>query len=598
MKKSGFWTMLLAWMPLFVSAQPAINAHHDVVLTMQGIGNDDFTFKDNREEKNLSSCKLTTSDDGQKVIEVEVVQANGNAYNCELGLRSKSDVKKGDVMQAIVTMRTVYARQETGESSAYFYFQRAVSPWEKSLRTQLCGGSEWKTYSIPFVQTVDLKAGEAIAALAFGTLRQKVQISKIEVLNYHQNCKLEDLPVTRLTYAGREAGAQWRKDALQRIEKLRTAPLTINVVDANGKAVKGAEVDIKMRRSAFIWGTAVGESTLAGDDADSQKYKETLKNLFNTAVIENGFKAGGWCWEDQRKQQTLKAFQWLEDNGFRQRGHNLVWPGWKFNPRSSRMIAERDTAAFNQFILGQFRERMAVTKGKVIAWDVVNEMMHEKDFFPYLPKDVTVEWFKEAKRLDPDAKLFINDYAMMNGTHSPIVIKEYIDLIKDLRSKGAPVEAAGVQGHVGTQPRSPIQIISDFDLFYKERIPVQITEFDINTDDEELQADYTRDFLIACYSHPACEGVTLWGFWQKRHWKPLAAMYRPDWTEKANGRIWRELVCDKWATRWTKKSDKHGRVNGKAHLGEYDITVRYKDKCIITPAALDSDGLTITVNIQ
>lgn len=586
---------MMLTLPLTMSAQQTINASHDVVLTMQGISNNGFTFKDNRGDSSLSSCRLTTADDGQQVIEVEVTQANGDAYNCELGLRSKTDVKKGDVIQAIVTMRTVYARQETGESSAYFYFQRAVDPWEKSLRTQLCGGSEWKTYSLPFVQTVDLKAGEAVAALAFGTLRQKVQISKIEVVNYHQNCKLEDLPVTRLTYAGREADAQWRKDALQRIEKLRTAPLTVNVVDANGKPLKGAEVEIKMRRSAFIWGTAVGESTLAGDDAISQKYKETLKSLFNTAVIENGFKGGGWYWEDTRKQQTLKAFNWLEDNGFRQRGHNLVWPGWKFNPRSVRMIAERDTAAFNRFVLGQFRERMAVTKGKVIAWDVVNEMMHEKDFFPYLPKDVVVDWFKEAKRLDPDAQLFINDYAMMNGTHSPIVIKEYIDLIKDLRSKGAPIEAAGVQGHIGTQPRSPIQIISDFDLFYKEGIPVQITEFDINTDDEELQADYTRDFLIACYSHPACEGITLWGFWQKRHWKPQAAMYRADWTEKENGRIWRELVCDQWATHWIKKSDKKGTATGKAHLGEYDVTIRYKGKVINKTVELCKDGSTLIV---
>ena len=87
---------------------------------------------------------------------------------------------------------------------------------------------------------------------------------------------------------------------------------------------------------------------------------------------------------------------------------------------------------------------------------------------------------------------------MLNGSHSPLVIQEYIELIKDLRSKGAPIEAAGVQGHVGTQPRSPIQVLSDLDLFGKENIQVDITEFDINTDDEELQADYTRDFLIAC----------------------------------------------------------------------------------------------------
>ena len=141
----------------------------------------------------------------------------------------------------------------------------------------------------------------------------------------------------------------------------------------------------------------------------------------------------------------------------------------------------------------------------------------------------------------------------------------------------------------------PIQILSDLDLFYKERIPVQITEFDINTDDEELQADYTRDFLIATYSHPAVEGVTLWGFWQQRHWKPLAAMYRTDWTEKANGRVWRQLVCGEWATHWIKKSDKKGNATGNAHLGEYDITVRYKGHSYVTTATVQKGGTIINV---
>jgi hypothetical protein len=53
--------------------------------------------------------------------------------------------------------------------------------------------------------------------------------------------------------------------------------------------------------------------------------------------------------------------------------------------------------------------------------------------------------------------------------------------------------------------------------------PSSTPTFDINTDDEELQADYTRDFLTLAYSHPTVVGVQLWGFWERSHWKPEAA---------------------------------------------------------------------------
>ncbi len=599
MKKNFLLSFFL--LPILVMAQektelpPQVaDIRHNIVLTTSNDGGR-YAFQDNRTDVKASECRRVKTEDGREVFEIEVFADGKSTYDAELGIRSISEVKQGDIMLARVTLRTIYARQETGESAIHVYFQRSTAPYEKSLKTQLATDKAWKTFELPFVAKNDLATGEAMISLALGTLRQKVQIAHVEVLNFHRNCTYADLPITRFTYSGREADATWRKEALARIEQLRTAPLMVQVVDEKGHALKGAEVEVRMSKSAFVWGTSVCESMLGGEESESDTYKQHLKQLFNTATIENGLKAAGWYWTDERKVQTLRAFEWLQQNGMQVRGHTLIWPGWKFNTRSNHLVAEQDTAAFRRLILAQMQERMAYTKGKVIGWDVVNEMMHETDFFSYLPEGIAVEWFKEAKRLDPDAQLFINDYAMLNGTHSPLVIQEYIRLIKELRAKGAPIEAAGVQGHVGTQPRSPIQILSDLDLFYTERIPVQITEFDIDTDDEQLQADYTRDFLIAAYSHPAVEGIILWGFWQKRHWKPRAAMFRTDWNEKPNGKAWRELVCDKWATHLKQHTDHQGIIKGRAHLGEYEINVFHKGHTATVSCTLDKQGKTVKV---
>ena len=418
-----------------------------------------------------STFLLKKGESGLPVYEIEVPRATKSQYGVSMHFRTTDRVRKGDVLLARITMRTLSARQESGESVVYYYFQEAQGAFDKSFITQIGTVENWKTFNIPFVAHKDMLAGEAQIGLAFGSLAQHLEVTGIEILNFGNSVRVEDLPETRFSYAGREAGAAWREEALRRIEEIRTSPLTVRVVDAEGKPVKGAKVEVSLQQSEFIWGTAVQESLLAKNDAESQAYKKHLKEFFNTAVIENGFKAGGWAWDGKHKMNTLLSFDWLRDNGFRQRGHNLVWPAWRFNSPLTKHIAMRDSASFDSYIKAQFYERMAYTKGQVVAWDVVNEYMHEKEFFRYLPYSVMVDWFKLAHELDPDAQLFINEYGMLNCVQSPQNIREYIDTIQTLRSKGAPIHAVGIQGHIGRQPRNPVQVITDLDLFIPTGLP-------------------------------------------------------------------------------------------------------------------------------
>lgn len=555
-------------------------------------------FRDDRQDVRKSTL-ATFEEDGETVYDVEVFKGDRSQYAVTLGFRTSAPVRKGDVMLATMKMKTLRAQQETGESAVYLYFQEASSPYSKSFIMQLGSDTDWTTFNIPFKAHRDFAPGEAAVEMALGSLSQHVLIKELKVLDYGPDMDIASLPQTRFTYPGREEDAAWRKEALERIEKIRTAPVRVLVRDARGKAVKGAVVNVKMVRSDFVWGTAIsGTKMFHGQKLDSV-YAGKLSEYFNTAILGNGLKAGGW-FEPSRKESTLRTFKWLSDNGFRVRGHNLVWPAWKFNPRAARIIAQEESPeVFDRYVKAQFHERMAYTKGRVIAWDVVNEPMHEKEFFLYLPKgeDTMVDWFRLAKELDPDAQLFINEYAMLNCVQSQDNIRAYIDMIKDLRAKGAPIEAIGVQGHIGTQPRAPQLVISDLDLFEPLGLPVQITEWDINTKDEELQADYSRDFLIAVYSHPCVTGINMWGFWQADHWKPDAALFRTDWSEKPNAKVWRDLVLGKWKTDVTLKTSRTGEVSSRAHFGEYEISVSYKGREYKCSRHIGHDGLVLEVSL-
>ncbi len=122
---------------------------------------------------------------------------------------------------------------------------------------------------------------------------------------------------------------------------------------------------------------------------------------------------------------------------------------------------------------------------------------------------------------------------------------------------------------MGQTPRAPVSVLSDLDLLAEGGNKVQITEFDINTPDADLQGDYTRDFLIAIYSHAAVSGFLQWGFWEGAHWKPDAAMFRKDWTPKPNLAAWKDLVLGQWKTRVNQRAGERGQVAARGHLGRY-----------------------------
>lgn len=530
--------------------------------------NKSFSFSDR--SFGIKPATFEVNNNGKIPVFVAEVFSNAKShFDIEAKWKSNGAIKKGDVLLARMSMRAVYAKQESGESNINFYIDSKTGG--RSVATFLGAGPEWKSFNIPFVANADIPAGEAKICITFGALAQKVEIANIELLNFENKTTLAQMPITRFTYIGREANAAWRVAALKRIEEIRTAPLNIQVVNANGKPVTGAKVKAKLVESDFIWGTGVKEDLLAENLPNSAKYRQVLKEFFNTSVIENGFKCPRW--DSPLQPQTKRAFEWLEKEGFRQRGHNLVWMGWQFNDAKVKQLALTDTVAFGAYIIKNIKEKMAYTKGRVIAWDVINEYNHEQGFLKYLPKDIAIKYYKLAKELDPKAQLFMNEYAMLNSIESPRNIKTYLDTIASMRAKGAPIDAIGIQGHVGRQPRSPAQVISDLDMFVSTGLPVQITEFDVNTPDEELQGDYTRDFLIACYSHPTITGFVKWGFWQNAHWKPDAAMFRADWTAKPNAVMWREWVLGKWKTSLSETTSETGKVEKRGHFGKYEITV-------------------------
>lgn len=534
-------------------------------------------FRNNAESTPPATIAWNKKTGGAPVLRAECFNRPKYADHVDAVWNFRQPAKKGDVMLARFFVRAEYAKQESGEAMFDFVVVQHKPEYAAHVKIPLTAGPDWALMEIPFAMSRDADASQGTIHLSFGTIPQAVEVCGLEVLNFENRAKVSELPQTRFTYKGREAGAPWRAEALARIEKIRTVPIEVRVIDADGKPVSGASIEARLARPAFHFGTSISSFRLLDDTPDMKKYREQLLALFDTAVIENGMKWPVWSGSDARRQEAMRAHDWLYDNGLRQRGHCLVWPADKFSPRRiAQMPAPR--ANLPLLIKERIRDIMTTTKGRISSWDVVNEMIHERDYFKYMPETEAAEWFKLAREIDPAAKRFINDYGMLNSRKSPETISKYLEIVKRLRAAGAPIDGLGIQSHIGRQMRAPTDVLDDLNLLASAGLELQVTEFDINTADEDLQADYTRDFLIALYSHPAVTGFTMWGFWEGEHWKPDAAMFRKDWTEKPNLKVWRDLVRTQWHTRAAGTTNERGEFQARGHLGDYEFVVTQNNK--------------------
>ena len=401
-----------------------------------------------------------------------------------------------------------------------------------------------------------------------------------------------------LTYPGREATAPWRKAAAQRIDKLRKGDLNIRVLNADGTPTEGAAVEVRMTRQAFPFATAVSSSMLVrrkGPDAD--RYRDMVDKLFTHVTIE--YETCQIPWESNH-QVALDAIKWLREHGKYVHGCHILWPHISDGLPERLVAAKTKPDEVRRLVMAHVDEKLNACKGQVREWNALNEL-HTNRFFQESLGDeegkrLVVETFRRAKQIDPSLRLAVNDFGDM-ANPSREHIDGYLAWIRYLKEQRTAMDVVGLQCHFSQILRAPDDCMAMLDRFAAFGYPLHASELDINLSDEAVQADYQRDIMTVLYSHPAVEKITLWGFWEGRHWLPEAALWRTDWTIKPNGLAWMDLVFRQWRTNAALKTDHDGATALRAFLGDYEVTATYEGKSISRKVSLPSGGTTVELKL-
>jgi len=215
-------------------------------------------------------------------------------------------------------------------------------------------------------------------------------------------------------------------------------------------------------------------------------------------------------------------------NGQLLRGHNLCWqnqlPSWV------------SSGGFNNATLVSILQNHVTNvvshyKGKIYAWDVVNEPLNDdgsyvSDVFSNTiggPAFIAIA-LRAARAADPNAKLCINDYNIESSTAK---LNAYVNLVKTLQAWGAPIDCIGFESHlIVNEVPSQSSLEASYNQFANLGLEVQITELDIRMTLPSTstllaqQATNYQTVIAACMAVEKCQGITIWDYTDKYSWVP------------------------------------------------------------------------------
>jgi GH35 family endo-1,4-beta-xylanase len=375
-----------------------------------------------------------------------------------------------------------------------------------------------------------------------------------------------------------------------RIQKHRTAEVTLTVIDRSGKPAADAAVTVAQRRHKFLFGCNIFALRPEDPSETQRAYQERFTALLNYATLP--FYWGGYeRQEGQPDADRLRAMaEWCQAHGLQTKGHPLCWqqvePKW---------LAGKPLDEIKALQLGRITREGGAFKGLIEKWDVVNEAVampgHQggKGPIPQLCQDLgraglIEQTFAAARAANPKAVLVLNDFDT-----SP----KYEALIKECLAAGVPIDALGIQSHQHGGywgARRAWDVCERFAPFGK---PLHFTETTIlsgekkqnldwsgrytdwpsTPEGEKRQAEQVAEFYRVLFSHPAVEAITWWDFSDARAWLGApAGLVRTDMSPKPAYEALMKMVRKEW---WTGpldlKTDAQGKVRFRGFLGDYEV---------------------------
>ncbi len=380
----------------------------------------------------------------------------------------------------------------------------------------------------------------------------------------------------------------------------RKATANLRLVNADGTPLANSPVTVKQTSHQFLFGCGAFDSValMRAKESGNEETATFLQNrmekwmkLFNYGTLP--FYWGRYEPTEGQTMEapTMAAAKWLKDHGVTAKGHPLCWhtacADWLMQYSNEEILKkqlrriDRDVTAF---------------KGVIDMWDVINEVVIMPNFDKYdnaitricqemgrikLVKAV----FDEAKAMNPDATLLINDFNTSVA---------YEILLDGLLEAGVPISAIGIQSHQHQGYWGAEKLHDVLRRFSRFGLPIHFTEntlisgeimpahiVDLNDfqvdswpstpEGEARQAAEISEMYTILFEHPLVQAITTWDFTDDCWLHAPSGFLHADNTEKPSYHALRKLIHEDWSTNVTLQTDENGRINLEGFQGNYEL---------------------------
>jgi endo-1,4-beta-xylanase len=216
---------------------------------------------------------------------------------------------------------------------------------------------------------------------------------------------------------------------------------------------------------------------------------------------------------------------YTKDNGLSTHCHNLIGannylPSWVVNGNFTAAELTQIMTTHIQTVMGHF-------KGQCTSWDVVNEALNSDGTLNTGSGNVWANTigpsyidlaFQTAHQVDPNAKLYYNDFAIENQTTKTTGV---YSLLAGMQQRGTPIDGVGLECHWNVNGSGP-NVVPDHDSMVanmaqlaKMGLRARISELDAmiqlpaSAADLATQATFFSTTVQACLDSPNCTTISV-----------------------------------------------------------------------------------------
>lgn len=306
-------------------------------------------------------------------------------------------------------------------------------------------------------------------------------------------------------------------------------------------------------KDCFMIGVALNQRQFTERDTNGAAL---VKRHFNSISPENVMK-----WESIHPRPGPDGYDFQaadryvdfgEKNGMFIVGHTLIWhnqtPRWVFQGEGTNAITR-------EVLLQRMRDHIHTVvgryKGRIKAWDVVNEALNEdgslrrSQWYRIIGEDYIEKAFEYAHEADPAAELRYNDYSIEDEPKR----KGTIALVKKLQAQKVPISGLGSQTHANLTCPSGELLDTALTAFTELGISISITELDVTASqggqrsrsaevsqnaqasgggmvdaaNQKLADQYGSLFRVFLKHRKNIKLVTFWGVTDRDSWRSFGA---------------------------------------------------------------------------